>query len=502
MGYCLLTGATGLLGGYLLRDLLRADLPVAVLVRRRRRVSGRQRIDGVLGHWEHEEGRAYPRPVVLEGDLHEPGLGLTPRERAWVSRHCDQVLHSAASVRFHQAPGSREPYASNVDGTRHLLGVCEETGLRTFHHVSTAYVAGARTGRVLEEELDTGQVFGNDYERSKTEAEQLIRDAGFMPTATVFRPSIILGDRQTGYASSFQGLYRMLQLGHLLYTQDSGLLLSGLALLDQLGLTGEERKNVVTVDWVAATIGEIVRHPACHGRTYHLTSPHPVTTREIFDAAVEAIRLVLERSRERRSHVQAPPLDESGFHDQWATYRAYLRDDPEFDTANLQNAAPGLVPPPLDHGTLVTLFQTAIQSGFRATGRPDAAPTFDVAERLHPVAAPGDPSSGRGSTRWLQLEVSGPGGGAWRLAFERDRLVGAEVGVRPNAAPRIYLSVHTLEALCRRRLDVDGAIAQGLLIVEGGQADTPLGIRMMRVVCDHLTAAATVSPLTSGRSLG
>jgi thioester reductase-like protein len=71
MAYHLLTGATGLLGRYLLRDLILADVRVAVLVRPTRRASVRQRVDSMMCHWDAEMGRPLPRPVILEGDISE-----------------------------------------------------------------------------------------------------------------------------------------------------------------------------------------------------------------------------------------------------------------------------------------------------------------------------------------------------------------------------------------------------------------------------------------------
>ena len=78
MKYCLLTGATGLLGRYLMRDLPPArstlggsSTPHAL------RIGRAQRVDAVLNHWEQEWQRWLPRPVVFEGDINAPNLGLS-----------------------------------------------------------------------------------------------------------------------------------------------------------------------------------------------------------------------------------------------------------------------------------------------------------------------------------------------------------------------------------------------------------------------------------------
>jgi nucleoside-diphosphate-sugar epimerase len=100
------------------------------------------------------------------------------------------VLHNAASLTFRGTDPACEPWRTNVEGTRHVLDVCRQAGIRHFHHVSTAYVCGLRDGIVREDELEVGQDFGNDYERSKVAAERLVRGADHLETVTVFRPSM------------------------------------------------------------------------------------------------------------------------------------------------------------------------------------------------------------------------------------------------------------------------------------------------------------------------
>ena len=103
MTYHLLTGATGLLGSYLLRDCLRAGQPIAVLVRPTRSESARQRIDTILTRWERETGSTLSRPVVFEGDLGQSDLGLDARSLRWIEANCRSVIHNAASLTFHGA---------------------------------------------------------------------------------------------------------------------------------------------------------------------------------------------------------------------------------------------------------------------------------------------------------------------------------------------------------------------------------------------------------------
>jgi thioester reductase-like protein len=123
---------------------------MAVLVRPSGRESAGQRIDASLARWQKETGRTLPRPVVFEGDLCRPDLGLSASDLEWIGRHCRTVVHNAAKLTFYGTDPEREPWLSNVEGTRNVLELCKRCGIQQFHHVSTAYVCGLREGRILE----------------------------------------------------------------------------------------------------------------------------------------------------------------------------------------------------------------------------------------------------------------------------------------------------------------------------------------------------------------
>src|SRR5437764_2245885 len=97
----------------------------------------------------------------------------------------------------------------NVDGTRNVLDLVREIPGRRLHHVSTAYIAGNRSDLALETEIDIGQSFRNPYEESKCRAELMIADAHKAGniTASVYRPSIVIGDSKTGRVTHFHGVY-------------------------------------------------------------------------------------------------------------------------------------------------------------------------------------------------------------------------------------------------------------------------------------------------------
>ncbi len=93
MAYHLLTGATGLVGRYLVYRLTAAGLPLAVLVRPGKFQTASDRMEAIMHHWETLERRSLPHPMVLEGELTEPNLGLSPAEQKWISGNCHAVVH-------------------------------------------------------------------------------------------------------------------------------------------------------------------------------------------------------------------------------------------------------------------------------------------------------------------------------------------------------------------------------------------------------------------------
>jgi thioester reductase-like protein len=365
----LLTGATGLLGRFLLRDLSAQGRQIAVVVRGSKTADAEARVDDLLRDWREVAGAEVPRPVVLQGDITSPRLGLSSAALEWVEANVDEVVHSAASLSFDRREADGEPYASNVGGTANMLELCRTAGIRRLHHVSTAYVCGLRRGRVLETELDVGQTPGNDYERSKIESEQAVRAAEFLDVLTVYRPSIIVGDLVNGFTNTFHGFYKPLRIVQPFVEAFLQASLESGSLLDVLGMSGSECKNLVPVDWVSAVMARIILDPSLHGKTYHLTSTRPTSVGLLCRVFEQMVVEMAERPKATGGGKPAssfdPALLSRLFGDQMQVYRAYWRDDPEFDSSATHRAVPDLASPAIDEPTIRRLCRFAIETGFR-----------------------------------------------------------------------------------------------------------------------------------------
>ncbi|MFF5338875.1 SDR family oxidoreductase [Streptomyces sp. NPDC013181] len=193
-----LTGATGFLGLRLLRRLLDAHGSVTVLAH----AGSGDALHRIVRFFEltgappeFVAGLA-ERVRVVEIDLALPRLGLAEREFQELADGVGALWHSAGSINLEgDLPELRRV---NVEGTRHVLELAAAGRLRPrVHHVSTAFVAGARReGVAYEDELDGGPGFENAYERSKYEAELLVhawsREHG--RPVLVLRPGVLVTD--------------------------------------------------------------------------------------------------------------------------------------------------------------------------------------------------------------------------------------------------------------------------------------------------------------------
>ncbi len=374
--YLLLTGSTGLVGQYLLRDLLLDGASVAVLIRSTGRESARDRLESVISHWERELSHPLPRPVCLEGDITLSGLGLTAEARRWAFQNCSSLLHNAASLTFFGKDRKADPWLSNLTGTANVLQFCRQAGIRQLHYMSTAYVCGKRSGTVFEPDLNPDAEFRNDYEACKFEAEKLVRAADFLDRVTVYRPATIVGDSRTGYTTTYHGLYSYFQFAWML-RQFANLREDGRWHVPvRLNLTGNETRNLICVDWVSAVATYLVLHPEHHGQTYHLTPPEPVRAREIEEAMCSHFGYYGPQFVGPAGLADGMLNEiERHFYEYVDRYTPYWAQEPTFDCTNTIAATPHLPCPRIDAACLHRLMDFAIQDrwGKRKTRKAEGA---------------------------------------------------------------------------------------------------------------------------------
>lgn len=152
MSTIFLTGATGFIGGHLLRALVNEGAKVRCLVRKS---SSRRNLKGL--------------PVEeVEADLRAPNL---LRE---VMPGCDLVFHCAADYRLY-ARDKSELYDTNVEGTRNILKIAAETGVRRVVYTSSVGTLGLHPDGTPADESTpvTLKDMVGHYKKSKFLAERV-----------------------------------------------------------------------------------------------------------------------------------------------------------------------------------------------------------------------------------------------------------------------------------------------------------------------------------------
>ena len=199
----LLTGATGFLGAYLLRDLLvKTDAKLHVVVRAPSRQAAWDRLVGKAAYyfgpgWLDTHRR---RIHLVVGELSAPKLGLDRGTYDALARTIDCVMHCAAVTKHY---GDRATFvAGNVTSTEHLIELTRRAAC-DFNMISTLSVGGGDIPGVehavfTEFDCDIGQTSSNLYVQTKLDAEKAVielRDEGV--ACGIFRVGFLTGDSTT-----------------------------------------------------------------------------------------------------------------------------------------------------------------------------------------------------------------------------------------------------------------------------------------------------------------
>jgi thioester reductase-like protein len=266
----LVTGFPGFIGGRLVEALLEdgPDARVVTLVEPRMEDKAKELAEKLDGG----------RIEVLAGDITKRRLGLSDEDYERLAADLTAVYHLAAI--YDLAVPLDVATKVNVDGTGNVLQLCEDCErLERHHYVSTAYVAGDRTGTVYEHELEMGQAFKNHYESTKFQAEVWVRQSMDRVPTTIYRPAIVVGDSRTGETPKFDGPYYALRVISRATRMKSPIPRFG---------RSEAPFNVVPVDFIIEAMTTADDVPELAGSTLHLVDPEPVTSAELFDILAEA----------------------------------------------------------------------------------------------------------------------------------------------------------------------------------------------------------------------
>ncbi|OFA07178.1 non-ribosomal peptide synthetase [Duganella sp. HH101] len=364
----LITGATGFLGAYLLRDLLDAtDAEIVCLVRAATLPECLQRIRANLqsyGLWRDGDER---RIVPLQGDLAAPDLGLDTDTFAAMAARVDAIFHNGGQVNF------LAPYeslaAANAGGTLAVLRLASSVRIKPVHLVSTlgVYVTEDQLEATVRERSAPPKAEGQQggYNQSKWVAEQLALAARArgLPVA-VYRPARITGDSRTGGCN----------LGDYFSSWIKGCVQLGLApRLDGDGF------DMAPVDYVSRAIVQLALGAGDQNGNFHFLNPHRMSLGELV-ATLRAAGYALDQADYGTWRTALQDAAAKSRDNALATFAPLFPEqvdprEPAFDcSATMGAVAPlGTVCPPADRTLLETYIGFMQQRGFLPAPRRNEA---------------------------------------------------------------------------------------------------------------------------------
>jgi thioester reductase-like protein len=280
-----ITGFPGFIANRLLERLARSECRFILLVQPTLAARAAEEISRI----SQLNGRHVDEFHVVQGDISEPGLGLTAGDLDLIKQQTTRVFHLAAV--YDLAVPQDLAMRVNVGGTRNVVALARSLPhLRQFHHVSTCYVAGKREGVILESELRHDAGYRNFYEESKYLSELEVESAKQELPVTIHRPAVVCGDSKTGETGKYDGVYYLI---HYLLRWPSVLSLINIG-------NHKVSLNLVPVDFVVDAMAALAFDERAIGKTLQLADPAPLSTNQLFNAIAKSID-------ERRSRITAPP---------------------------------------------------------------------------------------------------------------------------------------------------------------------------------------------------
>jgi len=263
------TGATGFIGQFLLRNLARRKAPIYALVRRE---SVKK-----LAALREDMGLTDRELIAVVGDLAKKNLGVSPADQKKIKGKIDHMFHLAAVYDLKASAEAQQ--VANVEGTRHAVEFAQAVTAGCFHHVSSIAAAGLYDGVFREDMFDEAEDLDHPYFKTKHDSEGIVRMECRRPFR-IYRPGFVVGDSKTGYIDKIDGPYYFFKVLQRLRQM----------LPPWFPMVGVEggRINIVPVDFVADALDFIAHKRGLDGQCFHLTDPNPRRIGEVLNIFAKA----------------------------------------------------------------------------------------------------------------------------------------------------------------------------------------------------------------------
>ncbi len=265
------TGATGFVGKFLVRNLLQREDGKAgtifVLVRK----TSLKKLDETIAWWGLD-AKSQKRIVPIVGDLGRAKLGVSPADLAKLKGKVKHFFHLAAI--YDMAADAASQQTANIDGTRNAVELADAIKAGCFHHTSSIAAAGLYDGTFREDMFEEAEELDHPYFRTKHDSEAIVRNECKTPWR-VYRPGMVVGHSKTGEIDKIDGPYYFFKL-----IQKMRKMLP--QWMPTIGIEGG-RINIVPVDYVVDAMEYIAHKKGLDGECFHLTDPEPMRIGEILN---------------------------------------------------------------------------------------------------------------------------------------------------------------------------------------------------------------------------
>ncbi|MGA1868339.1 MAG: thioester reductase domain-containing protein [bacterium] len=265
-----ITGPTGILGGYLLKELLKTtSAKIFCLIRATSTDYAKERIHKILAsygaqEWIFDAFKERVFPII--GDITEENLGLSETEYRSLADSIDCMIHIAASTNLIMPYEYLAPI--NVQGVKNIIDFALHTKQKYLIHLSSYHVMADVIYRsnfaFKEDDYDVGQSFPKmGYQQTKFEGERLVREASKEGLIwNIVRPGNIFGEAESGlYPIDLSG---SASIFHRLFE---------LIVKSKIAAFGQNFFDITPVDYIAKAICYLGLKRNSFYETYHLVNP-------------------------------------------------------------------------------------------------------------------------------------------------------------------------------------------------------------------------------------
>ena len=218
------------------------------------------------------------RVELVRGDISAMDFGMAGTRFLALARSIDVIQHCVCATTGGVSRDAEQRTYLGSTGEVLELALAGAGRLQRVVHWSSSLLSEPIQGRVSESALVRPQNFRNTAMQARFQAEQLLRDSMARVPITILRPSLIVGDSQTGESDPGDGLYPLL-LMMLSAPADLRMPLPG---------RGDQPFNLVPVDFVVQAGTVIAEDARSAGKTYQLVDDRPLSVRRVFELVTEA----------------------------------------------------------------------------------------------------------------------------------------------------------------------------------------------------------------------